>query len=63
VRGGAFEEAFRAVLDEHGFNIVHYGDLRFSDDTKREVDAAVRVNDTLILFECRAGDSFRLRHW
>jgi hypothetical protein len=63
VRGGAFEEAFRAVLDEHGFNIVHYGDLRFSDDTKREVDAAVRVNDTLILFECRAGEAFRLRHW
>jgi hypothetical protein len=51
-RGEAFEEAFRAALQLAGHDIAHTGQLVTYCGKEREVDAAVRVDETLYLFEC-----------
>jgi hypothetical protein len=51
-RGEAFEEAFRAALHLAAHDIVGVGKLVAHSEDEREVDAAVRVNETLYLFEC-----------
>lgn len=51
-KGTAFEDVFREHLKRENFEIVHIGELRWPDGQKREVDAAVRISDTLVLLEC-----------
>jgi hypothetical protein len=53
-RGFVFEEAFRAALVSEGFEIPKTGDIYGPNGDHREIDAAVRIEDRLILFECRS---------
>lgn len=54
--GHAFEEAVREGLEARALDIVHQGHLHWSNADPREVDAAVRIGDRLILVECFAYD-------
>jgi len=51
-KGFAFEDSARAMLAEAGLDIVFAGEVEFADGTKREIDAAVRIGDRLVLIEC-----------
>jgi hypothetical protein len=51
-RGFVFEEAFRAALVAEGFAIPVTGDIYEPNGEHREIDASVRIEDCLILFEC-----------
>lgn len=52
-KGTAFEDAFRDWIGRAGLGLLPQRHLRIGESA-REVDAAVRVNDTLYLCECRA---------
>ena len=52
VGGLSFEEATRDALRSRGFEIVLQGKLKWADGGPREVDAAVRLGEKLILLEC-----------
>lgn len=54
--GDAFEDAVREGLKARGLDIVHHGHLYWGNADPREVDAAVRIGDRLILVECFAYD-------
>ncbi|TXI83078.1 MAG: hypothetical protein E6Q40_11615 [Cupriavidus sp.] len=51
-KGGAFESSFREYISKQKFEIIHFGELRWADGSKREADAIVRVNNTLVVLEC-----------
>lgn len=51
-KGDVFEECARAMLRAAGISIVFNGEIVFDDGTQREIDAAVRVGDRLVLVEC-----------
>lgn len=53
-RGTIFEKAFRRSLSDHGYNVVKSGEITAHNGQKREIDASVRVENSLILFECRS---------
>lgn len=50
--GEAFEESVRVALRSRGLDICLRGILRWQDGSEREVDAAVRLGDRLVLIEC-----------
>lgn len=52
VGGEAFEESVRAALRSRCFDVCLQGELRWPNGNPREVDAAVRIGDRLILIEC-----------
>ncbi len=52
VGGLSFEEATRDALRSRGFEIVLQGKLKWVEGGPREVDAAVRLGEKLILIEC-----------
>lgn len=51
-KGGQFEESVRQILGTNALQIVFSGELHWHDGRVREVDAAVRINDCLVLVEC-----------
>lgn len=51
-KGFAFEDSVRAVLATELCEVVHVGRLKFADGSTREVDAAVRVGERLVILEC-----------
>jgi hypothetical protein len=53
-KGVLFEEAFRAHAVAHGLDVLPQRSLKFASKVHREVDAAIRTEDTLFLCECRA---------
>ena len=52
-RGGVFEKGFREALTRLGFQLDQIGIIRNNTGQEREIDASVRIDDHLILFECR----------
>jgi hypothetical protein len=52
LKGAAFEESIRQYLAGEGFPLDKYGRIRWMDGLEREIDAAFRVKDTLVIFEC-----------
>ncbi|HXS07833.1 MAG TPA: hypothetical protein VN723_13675 [Rhizomicrobium sp.] len=54
--GDAFEDAVRDGIKLRGLELHHHGKLSWADANPREVDAAVRIGDRLILVECFAYD-------
>jgi hypothetical protein len=50
--GTAFEDSVRTGLRKRGLDVCLHGELRWSEETPREVDAAVRIGDKLVLIEC-----------
>jgi hypothetical protein len=52
VGGDAFEDSVRAALKSRGLNLCWQGILRWQSGDPREVDAAVRIGDRLVLIEC-----------
>jgi hypothetical protein len=52
-RGLIFEEAFREAIKQKGFSLDRVGKIHGSSGSEREIDASVRIDDELILFECR----------
>jgi hypothetical protein len=53
-RGSIFEEAFRRALTSERFTTDKYGEIVNGSGEKREIDASVRIGNTLIIFECRS---------
>jgi hypothetical protein len=53
-KGPLFEETFRDTVEDAGFELLRERELRFSDEEKREVDAAVRIGKTLLVCDCKA---------
>ncbi len=51
-KGTHFEQGVREALSEEEVQIAFSGELNWADGLQREVDAAVRVGDRLILIEC-----------
>ena len=51
-KGDVFEESARAMLCAAGLDIVFNGEIVFDDGSVREIDAAVRIGDRLVLVEC-----------
>ncbi len=52
IGGRSFENSVRAALRQRGLEVCLQGPLRWSKGDPREVDAAVRIEDRLILIEC-----------
>jgi hypothetical protein len=53
-KGALFEDEFRARAASVGLDVLPHRSLKIATKTFREVDAAIRVGDTLFLCECRA---------
>ena len=53
-KGSSFEQHFRTALTEAGYNLEAVGEIVNEVGNIREIDASVRVGNTLILFECRS---------
>lgn len=53
-KGPIFEDTFRAAVREAGLDLLPERELRYSDVERREVDAAVRLGDTLVVCDCKA---------
>jgi hypothetical protein len=51
-KGPAFEDGVREAITQVGLSLVHSGELVWGDGRKREVDAAIRLGDHLVLVEC-----------
>ena len=51
-KGMAFEDSARAMLQASGLDLVFSGEIEFHDGPRREIDAAIRVSDRLVLVEC-----------
>lgn len=51
-RGIAFEDEFRAAIKEAGYSVPFAGELTNDLGQVREMDASVRLGDTLYIFEC-----------
>jgi hypothetical protein len=51
-KGPAFEVGVREAITQVGLPLVHSGKLEWGDGREREVDAAIRLGDRLILVEC-----------
>jgi hypothetical protein len=51
-KGDVFEAGARAVLRAAGLDIVFNGEIIFHDGSVREIDAAVRIGNRLVLVEC-----------
>jgi hypothetical protein len=51
-KGPAFEDGVREAIKQVGLSLVHSGELVWGDGRKREVDAAIRLGDRLVLVEC-----------
>ena len=52
VGGQSFENSVRTALRARKFDVCLEGELHWPNDTPREVDAAVRIGDRLLLIEC-----------
>jgi hypothetical protein len=52
VGGDAFENSVRAALKSRGQDLCWQGILQWQSGDPREVDAAVRIGDRLVLIEC-----------
>ena len=52
-RGGVFEKGFREALTRLSFQLDQIGIIRNNTGQEREIDASVRIDDHLILFECQ----------
>ena len=52
VGGESFENSVRTALRSRKFDVCLEGELHWSNDTPREVDAAVQIGDRLLLIEC-----------
>jgi hypothetical protein len=52
VGGKAFEDSVRAALQSRKLDVCFEGDLIWPSGDPREVDAAVRIGDRLLLIEC-----------
>lgn len=52
IGGESFENSVRNALRSRKFDICLEGELHWHNDTPREVDAAVRIGDRLLLIEC-----------
>ena len=50
--GESFENAVRNAIRARGLDLCLAGDLKWENDNPREVDAAVRIGDRLVLIEC-----------
>lgn len=50
--GDAFEDSVRAALESRGLDLCWRGILRWQSGNPRQVDAAVRIGDRLVLIEC-----------
>jgi hypothetical protein len=50
-RGTIFEEEFKSALSARGYKL-HSGELYTLNGSSRELDAAVRIGDSLLIFEC-----------
>lgn len=53
-RGYEFETILRAETEKRGFELLPNRILRFSDDEYRETDLAIKVDNTLVLCDCRS---------
>lgn len=51
-KGFIFEDSARSMLRAAGLDIVFAGEITLADGSKREIDAAIRIGDRLILVEC-----------
>lgn len=51
-KGPVFEAGVRDALGRVGLEIVYSGEVEFPDGAQREIDAAVRLGDRLVLIEC-----------
>ncbi|MDP3246152.1 MAG: hypothetical protein Q8M93_04220 [Polaromonas sp.] len=52
-KGVEFEQSARDYLAAEGFNVLANRELRTKEGLKRETDIAIRINDALILCDCR----------
>jgi hypothetical protein len=52
VGGESFENSVRTALRSRNFDVCLAGELHWPNDTPREVDAAVRIGDRLLVIEC-----------
>jgi hypothetical protein len=50
--GVSFENAVRNAIRARGLDLCLQGQLKWKSDNPREVDAAVRIGDRLVLIEC-----------
>ena len=50
--GKSFENSVRSAIEARGLDLCLRGVIKLGDDKQREVDAAVRIGDRLILIEC-----------
>lgn len=53
-KGDVFENNYRAFIQNSNLDLLKERRIENFDDKEREIDAAVRVKDTLYLIECRA---------
>lgn len=51
-KGLVFEDGVREAITQVGLHLVHSGELVWGNGRKREVDAAIRLGDRLVLVEC-----------
>ncbi|MBW3531894.1 hypothetical protein [Shewanella sp. NKUCC06_TVS] len=56
VKGHEFEATLSDVLKENDFDVIKNSCVIASGERKREIDVAVRVQDNLYLFECKASE-------
>lgn len=53
-KGTIFEDNFRDYVKEHNLNLLNYRKIKNFNDEEREIDLAIRADNTLFLIECRA---------
>lgn len=53
-KGTKFEDVFRSALSDRDLDVPFFGELAFTDGSRRELDCSARVANKLYIFECRA---------
>ncbi|QLE91395.1 hypothetical protein [Pseudoalteromonas sp. Scap06] len=56
IKGHEFEATLSDVLEENDFDVIKKSFVIVSGESKREIDVAVRIQDNLYLFECKASE-------
>nr|WP_240936126.1 nuclease-related domain-containing protein [Halomonas bachuensis] len=56
IKGHEFESALADILKDNHFDVVMNSFVIRKEDIKREIDVAVRIQDNLYLFECKASE-------